>query len=73
MKIKTCLLTDTDKIMEWAKRYAKHMGKQFIRLDALGNNTKLIAHYTSVGYIFCGMFKLTETTTLPRRTKLLSV
>lgn len=55
-----------DKIVEWAKYYAGRMGKQFIRLDTLGNNVKLIEHYKSSGFDFLGMFKLAETSTLPK-------
>ncbi len=54
-----------DKIAEWAKKYAKEIGKKFIRLDTLGNNTKLIEHYTSAGFNFLGMVKLTDTANLP--------
>ncbi len=54
-----------DKIVEWAKVYATQLGKQFVRLDTLGNNTKLIEHYTSAGFNFLGMFKLADTATLP--------
>ena len=54
-----------DNIVHWAKEYASKIGKQYIRLDTLGNNTKLIEHYTSSGFVFLGMFVLTETSTLP--------
>ena len=54
-----------DKIVEWAKQYALQMGKQFIRLDTLGNNTGLIKHYTSAGFKFLGMFELADTSNLP--------
>lgn len=54
-----------DRIVEWAKLYAKEVGKQFIRLDTLGNNTKLIEHYTSAGFTFLGMVNLTDTANLP--------
>ncbi|MBQ4820968.1 GNAT family N-acetyltransferase [Aquimarina sp. MMG016] len=52
-------------IVEWAKNYAIQNGKHFIRLDTLGNNTKLIAHYTSAGFRFLGIHRLTETDNLP--------
>ncbi len=55
-----------EKIVEWAKAYARQLGKRFIRLDTLGANTKLIEHYTSAGFTFLGMIELTETTTLPK-------
>lgn len=54
-----------DRIVSWAKEYAKQKDKQFIRLDTLGNNTKLIEHYTSAGFQFLGIFKLTDTASLP--------
>ena len=54
-----------DKIVEWARQYAAQLGKQFIRLDTLGNNTGLIKHYTSAGFKFLGMFKLGDTSNLP--------
>lgn len=54
-----------DEIVKWSKQYAKQAGKCFIRLDTLGNNTKLIEHYTSAGFIFLGMVKLTDTANLP--------
>jgi ribosomal protein S18 acetylase RimI-like enzyme len=55
-----------DSIVSWAKKYATQIGKQYIRLDTLGNNTKLIEHYTSAGFEFLGIHKLTDTATLPK-------
>lgn len=52
-------------IVEWAKLYAIEKGKQFVRLDTLGDNSKLIEHYVSAGFRFLGMVKLTNTKTLP--------
>lgn len=54
-----------EKIVEWSKQYARQLDKQFVRLDTLGNNTKLIEHYTSAGFDFLGMVKLTDTANLP--------
>lgn len=54
-----------DNIVEWAKQYALQKGKQYVRLDTLGNNIKLIEHYTSAGFQFLGMLKLTNTASLP--------
>ena len=54
-----------DKIVDWAKVYAKQKGKSFVRLDTLGNNTRLIEHYTSAGFEFLGIIKLTDTADLP--------
>jgi ribosomal protein S18 acetylase RimI-like enzyme len=52
-------------IVEWAKEYAKSIGKDFVRLDTLGNNIKLIEHYTNAGFNFLGMFDLKNTDGLP--------
>ena len=52
-------------IVEWAKEYAQSNGKQYVRLDTLGNNTRLIKHYTNAGFSFLGMFNLKNTDALP--------
>jgi GNAT superfamily N-acetyltransferase len=52
-------------IVAWAKDYALIKGRQYVRLDTLGNNNRLIEHYTSAGFNFLGMFKLTNTQNLP--------
>lgn len=54
-----------DIIVAWAKNYALQQNKRFVRLDTLGNNHKLIHHYTSAGFDFLGMFGLRHTATLP--------
>ena len=54
-----------DTIVKWAKQYAHEKGLQFVRLDTLGNNTRLIQHYTSAGFNFLGIYKLKNTSTLP--------
>jgi ribosomal protein S18 acetylase RimI-like enzyme len=52
-------------ITEWAKVYAISNGKDFVRLDTLGNNIKLIEHYTNAGFRFLGIFDLKNTSGLP--------
>ncbi|AIY14925.1 GNAT family N-acetyltransferase [Cellulophaga baltica] len=54
-----------DTIVTWAKTYAQSIEKRFIRLDTLGNNTKLIEHYQNAGFDFLGMFDLKNTDMLP--------
>lgn len=53
------------KMVKWAKVYAVEQNKKFIRLDTLGNNTQLIAHYVKSGFTFLGIVKLANTATLP--------
>jgi ribosomal protein S18 acetylase RimI-like enzyme len=55
-----------DDIVAWAKDYATLKNRRYVRLDTLGNNTKLIAHYTSAGFRFLGIVRLTNTATLPK-------
>ena len=52
-------------IVDWAKEYAKRNNKDFLRLDTLGNNTKLIEHYKNAGFDFLGFFNLKNTKGLP--------
>src|SRR6476469_107438 len=54
-----------DDIVAWAKMYAAAMGKSYIRLDTLGNNTRLIQHYSSAGFNFLGITTLADTKNLP--------
>lgn len=53
------------KIVDWAKQHALKHHKDFIRLDTIGHNVKLIEHYTNAGFDFLGMFDLKDTTGLP--------
>tara|TARA_R110002167_G_scaffold94258_17_gene251801 strand:+ start:160 stop:684 length:525 start_codon:yes stop_codon:yes gene_type:complete len=53
-------------IVAWAKEYAVIQDRRFVRLDTLGNNTRLIKHYTDAGFSFLGMFELTDTDNLPK-------
>lgn len=56
-------------IVEWAKKMAFEKGIQFIRLDTLGKNIKLIEHYKNSGFNFLGMFNLKNTDSLPEHYK----
>ncbi len=52
-------------IVAWSKQYAAENGKKFVRLDTVGENQKLIQHYTKCGFEFLGLSKLKQTTGLP--------
>ena len=54
------------KIVEWSKNYATENRKNFIRMDTVGENHKLIEHYTSCGFDFLGLSQLTNTDGLPQ-------
>lgn len=52
-------------IVDWAKQYAIKNAIDYIRLDTLGNNTKLIDYYQQSGFDFLGLFELKDTQGLP--------
>jgi ribosomal protein S18 acetylase RimI-like enzyme len=52
-------------IVDWAKVYASQHKKSFIRMDTVGENLKLIEHYTSYGFKFLGPSTPTDTDGLP--------
>ncbi|MGI4737354.1 MAG: GNAT family N-acetyltransferase [Janthinobacterium lividum] len=52
-------------IVRWAKDYARQHEKKFVRLDTIGENHGLIAHYTACGFDYLGLEKLTDTAGLP--------
>lgn len=52
-------------IVEWAVPHAKALGKKYARLDTLGDNKRLIRHYTEAGFDFLGMFDMKSTEGLP--------
>ncbi|RZK15294.1 MAG: GNAT family N-acetyltransferase [Hymenobacter sp.] len=52
-------------IVRWAKDYARQHQKQFVRLDTVGENHGLIAHYTACGFTYLGLVNLTNTASLP--------
>ena len=52
-------------IVQWAKNYAWQHHKKFVRLDTVGENHGLIAHYTACGFTYLGLTALTDTASLP--------
>lgn len=52
-------------IVAWAKEYAAQQKKEYVRLDTIGNNTKLIEVYTRAGFEFLGLFDLKDVSDLP--------
>jgi RimJ/RimL family protein N-acetyltransferase len=52
-------------IVSWAIEFAKQNYKTHIRMDTVGENKKLIEHYTNCGFEFIGLSKLKNTKNLP--------
>ncbi len=57
-------------IVDWARHYAANNNKHLIRMDTVGENEKLIAHYTGCGFNFLGLKTLQDTSSLPQHYKL---
>ena len=54
------------KIADWARVYAKSLGKHFIKMDTWGDNQKLIDYYVDCGFDFLGVITPTKTAELPK-------
>lgn len=54
-----------NEIVKWARLYAVQYNKKFIRMDTVGNNSRLISYYQKCGFEFLGLFKLHATNRLP--------
>lgn len=52
-------------IVKWAEQYARDNGKEYIRMDTIGENRGLIEHYTKCGFEYLGYFKLDSVDGLP--------
>jgi ribosomal protein S18 acetylase RimI-like enzyme len=52
-------------IVDWAKKHALTNNLDYVRLDTVGNNLKLIEHYKNAGFDFLGLVNLKNTSSLP--------
>ena len=52
-------------IVKWARQFAKQYHKDFIRLDTIGNNERLIRYYQEAGFTSLGLYNLSNTEGLP--------
>lgn len=57
------------KIIEWAKKYAKENGKDYIRLDTHSGNERINNYYTSCGFDYKGISTIQWTSELPEHYK----
>lgn len=53
-------------IIEWARGYARSIGKDFVRMDTWSDNRKLIDYYTACGFEFVGVVAPDEIEKLPK-------
>lgn len=54
------------KITEWARVYAKSLGKKFVRMDTWGDNQKLTDYYVGCGFEFLGVTTPEKTGEMPK-------
>ncbi len=55
-----------NKIIDWAKGYAKRNAIAYIRMDTWADNEKLLAYYTGCGFDHVGSIKIAANSGLPK-------
>ena len=55
-----------NRIIEWAKEFAKENKLQYIRMDTWADNEKLLAYYTGCGFEHVGKIEIAPGTSLPK-------
>ncbi len=55
-----------NKIIDWAKTYAKQHQIEYIRMDTWADNDKLLAYYTRCGFTHVGLIEVTPNSGLPK-------
>jgi len=58
-----------EKIVAWAKDYAKSLNIDFIRLDTMSGNERINAHYQRCGFTYKGINHIEWTADLPEHYK----
>lgn len=53
-------------IVNWAKDYARSLGKSFVRMDTWGDNLKLKEYYQQCGFNYLGVIQMEKTEGLPK-------
>lgn len=55
-----------NRIIDWAKDYAKANAIEYIRMDTWADNEKLLAYYTGCGFAHVGSIKIAPNSGLPK-------
>jgi ribosomal protein S18 acetylase RimI-like enzyme len=55
-----------NKIIDWAKDYAKHNAIEYIRMDTWADNEKLLSYYIGCGFDHVGSIKIESNSGLPK-------
>nr|WP_305121776.1 GNAT family N-acetyltransferase [Pedobacter mongoliensis] len=62
-----------DKVLAWAKQFAKTKGMKYVRMDTWAENKRIIDYYKSFGFKFIEYYKTTNDFELPIQNRNLSV
>ncbi len=54
-----------EKVLQWAREFARQETRQFIRMDTWADNEKIIEYYKSFGFEFVENYYTTDTPELP--------
>jgi ribosomal protein S18 acetylase RimI-like enzyme len=62
-----------EKVLNWAKHFARQNNLKFVRMDTWADNAKIISYYNSFGFEFVGDYKTTNASELPIQNRNLHV
>ena len=62
-----------EKVLNWAKEFAKQNNQKFVRMDTWAENSKIIDYYKSFGFEFIAYYKTGNESELPVQNRNLDV
>ena len=62
-----------EKVLNWAKHFARQNNLRFVRMDTWADNEKIIDYYKSFGFEFIEYYKTTDASELPIQNRNLNV
>ena len=62
-----------EKVLTWAKQFARQKNLKFVRMDTWADNEKIIDYYKSFGFEFIENYKTTDAPELPIQNRNLNV
>jgi len=62
-----------EKVLNWAKQFARQKNLKFVRMDTWADNEKIIDYYKSFGFAFIEYYKTTNAPELPIQNRDLNV
>lgn len=61
------------KVLDWAKQFARHNSLKFVRMDTWADNKKIIDYYKSFGFEFIEEYKTPNAAELPLQNRNLKI